>query len=169
MYPTLYHAFLDLFGWELAPLKLVNSFGFFVALAFVAASAVLKREMQRLTALGHFQSRSETVVVGEGPHWMTSPHKGSWDSCSVGRCCTSWSTHPPCLTAPPPLSGFCSRHVLWGVLGAAALVAWRYWEVRRDMLLNPRGLNDVQPGNLWEASPRSRPWEALRSQAISPA
>ena len=35
MYPTLYHAFLDLFGVELPFLKFLNSFGFFVALAFV--------------------------------------------------------------------------------------------------------------------------------------
>ena len=37
MYPTLYHAFLDLFGVDIPALKFLNSFGFFVAVAFVFA------------------------------------------------------------------------------------------------------------------------------------
>ena len=151
MYPTLYHAFLDLFGWELAPLKLVNSFGFFVALAFVAASAVLKREMQRLTALGHFQSRSETVVVGEGPHWMDLASQGimgfllGW---KVLYLVVHASTLFDGTTTPQRFLFSGDGNVIWGVLGAAALVAWRFWEVRRDMLPEPKEVsNDVQP---WE-------------------
>ena len=42
MYPNLYFAFLDLLGWDLPALKLINSFGFFVALAFLVAHALLK-------------------------------------------------------------------------------------------------------------------------------
>ena len=151
MYPTLYHAFLDLFGWELPPLKLVNSFGFFVALAFVAASAVLKREMQRLTALGHFQSKAETVVVGEGPHWMDLASQGimgfllGW---KVLYLVVHASTLFDGTTTPQRFLFSGDGNVIWGVLGAAALVAWRFWEVRRDMLPEPKEVsNDVQP---WE-------------------
>ena len=35
MYPNLYFAFKDLFGVELTFLRFVNSFGFFVAIAFI--------------------------------------------------------------------------------------------------------------------------------------
>ena len=42
MYPNLYFAFLDLLGWDLPALKLINSFGFFVALAFLVAHACTK-------------------------------------------------------------------------------------------------------------------------------
>lgn len=47
MYPTLYHAFLDLFGLELQGLKLINTFGFFVALAFLGAARMLASELDR--------------------------------------------------------------------------------------------------------------------------
>ena len=68
MYPNLYFAFLDLLGWDLPALKLINSFGFFVALAFLAAHALLKGELKRLAALGHFQAQTTTVTVGLPPN-----------------------------------------------------------------------------------------------------
>jgi phosphatidylglycerol---prolipoprotein diacylglyceryl transferase len=47
MYPTLYHAALDLLGLDLQILKLINTFGFFVALAFLAAARCLASELER--------------------------------------------------------------------------------------------------------------------------
>jgi hypothetical protein len=38
MYPNLYYAFKDIFGVEWNWLRIFNSFGFFVALAFIAAA-----------------------------------------------------------------------------------------------------------------------------------
>ena len=70
MYPNLYHVFLDLLGWDLPALKLINSFGFFVALAFVAAHALLSREMKRIARQGHFQPSEQRIEVGHGPHPM---------------------------------------------------------------------------------------------------
>ena len=43
MYPTLYHALLDLMGLDLPFLKFLNSFGFFVAVAFFVAVKRLNR------------------------------------------------------------------------------------------------------------------------------
>ena len=65
MYPNLYFAFLDLLGWDLPALKLINSFGFFVALAFVVAHGLLRTELKRMTALGHFTPSSRTERIGE--------------------------------------------------------------------------------------------------------
>jgi hypothetical protein len=47
MYPTLYHAVLDLFGVSIPGFKIVMMFGFFVALAFLAASWVITLEAIR--------------------------------------------------------------------------------------------------------------------------
>lgn len=47
MYPTLYHAVHDLTGLEIQGLKLINTFGFLVALAFVAAARCLSSELAR--------------------------------------------------------------------------------------------------------------------------
>jgi phosphatidylglycerol:prolipoprotein diacylglycerol transferase len=52
MYPTLYHAVHDLLGVDLQILKLINTFGFFVALAFLAAARTLAAELDRRYELG---------------------------------------------------------------------------------------------------------------------
>ena len=64
MYPNLYYLVQDLFGIQLNALKLVNSFGFFVALAFVASGYVLHSELKRKEALGEFTPLQESYVVG---------------------------------------------------------------------------------------------------------
>ncbi|HEX8461923.1 MAG TPA: hypothetical protein VF623_10855 [Segetibacter sp.] len=65
MYPNLYYAFKDLFGIELTGLKLINSFGFFVALAFVSAAAVLTAELRRKSKEGLLTYKEEKVIVGK--------------------------------------------------------------------------------------------------------
>jgi len=64
MYPNLYYLFEDLFGIRLTALKLVNSFGFFVALAFIASGYVLHTEIKRKEALGEFGAVEEKIIVG---------------------------------------------------------------------------------------------------------
>jgi phosphatidylglycerol:prolipoprotein diacylglycerol transferase len=65
MYPNLYYAFKDLFGVEWTGLKLINSFGFFVALAFMGASLVLTAELKRKTKEGLLTYKEEKLVVGQ--------------------------------------------------------------------------------------------------------
>lgn len=64
MYPNLYYLIKDLFGVELNAFKLINSFGFFVALAFVASGYVLFLELKRKSALGEFNYTEEKEIVG---------------------------------------------------------------------------------------------------------
>ena len=65
MYPNLYYAFSDLFGWAPSWLQFVNSFGFFVALSFIAAAVVLTRELMRKEREGILQGREEVVLIGK--------------------------------------------------------------------------------------------------------
>ncbi len=65
MYPNLYYLFKDLFHVELPFLKVVNSFGFFVALSFLAAAWLLIKELKRKQALGEFTYTENTITVGE--------------------------------------------------------------------------------------------------------
>ncbi len=64
MYPTLYHAFLDLLGVDLPFLRPLNSFGFFVAVAFIFASWTLSLELRRMTGLGLLKATTRSVVIG---------------------------------------------------------------------------------------------------------
>lgn len=65
MYPNLYFAFKDLFGIEWWPLYYVNSFGFFVAIAFIVCAIVLASELRRKSKQGLFQPTEMQVMVGQ--------------------------------------------------------------------------------------------------------
>jgi prolipoprotein diacylglyceryl transferase len=52
MYPTLYHALHELLGLNLQIPKLINTFGFFVALAFLGAARAMASELERKHGLG---------------------------------------------------------------------------------------------------------------------
>jgi len=64
MYPNLYYAFRDIFGLDLPGLRFVNSFGFFVALAFLAAAWVLTRELKRKERAGLLTGKEVKIMVG---------------------------------------------------------------------------------------------------------
>lgn len=65
MYPNLYYAFKDLFGVELPALRFINSFGFFVAIAFLVAASLLAKELRRKSKAGLMQPTEVQVMVGE--------------------------------------------------------------------------------------------------------
>lgn len=65
MYPNLYYAFKDLFGIQLSGLRFVNSFGFFVALAFLGSAYVLTLELKRKERRGQLQASEVTIQVGK--------------------------------------------------------------------------------------------------------
>ena len=64
MYPNLYLALKDLFGISWPLLRFVNSFGFFVALSFIAAAITLTKELMRKEREGVLQYREELVWIG---------------------------------------------------------------------------------------------------------
>lgn len=64
MYPNLYYAFKEIFGIDIAGLKLVNTFGFFVALAFISSAWILTMEFRRKENLGQFIYTEETITIG---------------------------------------------------------------------------------------------------------
>jgi len=65
MYPSLYYLFQDLFGIELPFLKMVQSFGFFVAIAFLLAAYFLSKELKRKENGGLLSSNTIKVLRGQ--------------------------------------------------------------------------------------------------------
>ena len=65
MYPNLYYAFKDLFGIDFSPLRFINSFGFFVAISFLVAAALLSSELKRKSRQGLLQPTEDEVEVGK--------------------------------------------------------------------------------------------------------
>jgi phosphatidylglycerol---prolipoprotein diacylglyceryl transferase len=65
MYPNLYYAFKDLFGIELPVFKLLQTFGFFVAIAFLAGAYVLTNELKRREKAGWLKGVPEKTIIGK--------------------------------------------------------------------------------------------------------
>ena len=65
MYPNLNYAFKALFGLELPLLWYVNSFGFFVAIAFILSAIILAAELRRKSRQGLLQPTEMQVMVGQ--------------------------------------------------------------------------------------------------------
>ena len=93
MYPTLYHALLDLTGLDLPGLKFLNSFGFFVALAFMAASWTLflgtEAEGRPRAVEAHHTHRHHRCSGHGGrthqfrPRWLSHRLEGPFTCCSI--------------------------------------------------------------------------------------
>jgi phosphatidylglycerol:prolipoprotein diacylglycerol transferase len=65
MYPNLYYFFKDSFGVQIGFLRFINSFGFFVAISFLVAAALLARELRRKSKQGLFHPTEMKHIVGK--------------------------------------------------------------------------------------------------------
>lgn len=65
MFPDFHYLFKILFGIDIPGLSLIKTFGFFVALAFLAGAWLIARELKRKTALGLLQPEIVTEVEGK--------------------------------------------------------------------------------------------------------
>ncbi|MFY7965400.1 MAG: prolipoprotein diacylglyceryl transferase [Chitinophagaceae bacterium] len=65
MYPNLYYIFKDWFGVEWPIFKVFNTFGFFVALAFIIGAYVLTKELKRKQGQGLFVHTDKKVIIGQ--------------------------------------------------------------------------------------------------------
>ncbi len=64
MYPNLYFALNDWFGWKINAFKIFYTFGIFVALAFIVSAYFLTLELKRKEKLGLLSPREETITSG---------------------------------------------------------------------------------------------------------
>src|SRR5579871_6313798 len=65
MYPSLYYLFADLFGIHIEFLKMIQTFGFFMAISFLVASYVVTKELKRKEKQGLLSSFIEKVWKGK--------------------------------------------------------------------------------------------------------
>ena len=141
MYPNLYFLLQDLLGVEIPALKLVNTFGLMVALAFVAASALLKRELQRKEAEGLLEPEEQVRWVGKGAGpwaWLSSAFLGLLLGWKVTW--LLWNAGALFSAGGPPQQHLFSGdgYPLIGVLAAAIMGYLRYREDMGQRLEKPK-------------------------------
>ncbi len=140
MYPNLYFALYDLFGIDLPFLKLINSFGFMVALAFIAASMVLSRELKRKENEGLLQSEKRQIVVGE-PASISDIIGNSILGFIFGFKFVYLAINSGTIFQG---GGLPQQHIFsaegsffWGLILAAAFGTWRWYEGKKNALPKP--------------------------------
>src|SRR5665647_1853117 len=65
MYPNLYYALNDWFGWKINAFKIFYTFGIFVALGFIISAYFLTLELKRKEKQGLLLPREETIITGK--------------------------------------------------------------------------------------------------------
>jgi phosphatidylglycerol:prolipoprotein diacylglycerol transferase len=140
MYPNLYYAFNDLFGVDLSFLKLVNSFGFFVAMAFVVAGVFIKKELIRLTADGVLKPNQIKQLVGapaSAVDIISQAAIGFLFGWKFLYLAFNASTLFDGSTLPQSHLFSTDGSVLLGLLSAALLAGWSWWEGNKQKLDQP--------------------------------
>ena len=136
MYPNLYYAFKDLFGIEINGLKLINSFGFFVALSFILSAWILSMELRRKQQQGLFQFTEEKIRIGE-PASLTELIMNGIMGFLFGYKIIGAFTIKDALVDPQAfiLSG--DGNFLTGMLAALGFGLLKWWEKKKVQLETP--------------------------------
>jgi len=137
MYPNLYYAFKDLFGVEWSWLRFINSFGFFVAFAFLAAAYVLTQELRRKERLGFLQATDSKIVVGR-PATISELILNFVLGFLLGYKILGLFFADASLTADPQAFIFSSQgHLPSGILLGIVFAAVKYFEKNKQKLAKP--------------------------------
>jgi prolipoprotein diacylglyceryltransferase len=138
MYPNFYFIFQDWFGIELPGLKLINSFGFFVAISFVAGNLVMTAELKRKFKLG-ILGAGEQIKVIRGAAMSQSDYIAS----GITGLIIGYKFLPLLfdfsLTGDNPQAYILSTEgsLMYGIIGAALFLGVNYWQDKKQRLPEP--------------------------------
>lgn len=133
MYPNLRYAFYDIFGIDIPMLGLIQSFGFWMAMAFVVSALWLTREFKRREKEGILHPHEEKYKVGV--------KFSAYDAVSnallgffLGFKGLYIALNPQVFAGDNAKDVLFSWEGYWlvGILLAAAMVGWRYWERKKE-------------------------------------
>jgi prolipoprotein diacylglyceryl transferase len=129
--------FQDLFGLELPFLKIVNTFGFFVAMSFIAANVLMTRELKRKEAAGELQPIRKKQWKGKGPTFVdVFPNAMfgfilGWKFVFLAMNFSTYSEN---------VQGFIfssNGSLFWGLMLGAVLGGLDYYRIKKEQLPNP--------------------------------
>lgn len=134
MYPNFYFLFKDLFGVEIDWLIYINSFGFFVAVSFLAANYLMTRELRRKEQIGELSTTKVKVVRGRMPSlvdYITNGAIGFVIGWKLVYLAQNASSIRESGGSPQDLIFTGEGSLLWGVIIGLVMVGWRYLEARK--------------------------------------
>lgn len=137
MYPNLYYVFEDFFGVKIGFLRFINSFGFFVAISFLVAAALLSKELSRKSKEGVFKPTERKLVVG-GPATIAELVINFLLGFLFGFKILALFILGSDAMQDPQAYIFSGRGSLWLGLLTGAVFVWMKWrERKKQQLKNP--------------------------------
>ncbi len=136
MYPNLYYAFKDIFGIELQGLKLVNTFGFFVALSFILSAWILTLELRRKQQQGLFTFTEEKIMIGQ-PAGLSELFINGLLGFIFGYKLVGAFTIPDALNDPQHFILSSRGNLLTGMIVALIFAGVKWWEKKKEQLDKP--------------------------------
>lgn len=138
MYATIYDAVKDLFGWEIVHLKLLQSFGFFVAISFLLCAFTFAKELERKSKEGLLPTSTRKGIVGvvatQGEligQFMIGFLLG-WKLLGSFADYAVFKENPRGWILSPQGS------IVWGIVLGAALAGFLYWRSNKQKEEKPR-------------------------------
>jgi len=136
MYPNLYYAFNDFFGVEWTWLKIFNSFGFFVALAFIAAAWILTLELKRKQGLSLLVHTEQKILVG-APASIAELFTNFILGFLLGFKIIGAIVIPDALNDPQGFILSSKGSTIFGMLIGLFFAGLKWWEKNKQKLKNP--------------------------------
>ncbi len=134
MYPNLYYVFEDFFGVKIGFLRFINSFGFFVAIAFLVAAWLLSKELRRKSEQGLFKPTERKIVVG-GPATIGELVTNFLLGFLFGFKILSLFFIGSDAVKDPQAYIFSSRGLVWLGLLTGSVFVWMKWRERKKQQL----------------------------------
>ncbi|MES2265806.1 MAG: prolipoprotein diacylglyceryl transferase family protein [Bacteroidota bacterium] len=137
MFPNLYYLIQYLTGAEIEFFKIVQTFGFFVAIAFMAAYWAFGQEFKRKEKLGYIHPFEKTITIGAQITWVELLSNGIFGFILFFKMAYA-AMHFKELTDNTQ-TVLLSLEGSWpaGILGAIVFAYWAYYENKKQVLPKP--------------------------------
>lgn len=142
MYATIYDAVKDLFGWEISHLKLLQSFGFFVAISFLLCAFFFAKELQRKTVQGLLPWTTRKVLIGHPASQSELIGQFIIGFLLGWKILGSFTDHAAFVEDPRGWMLSPRGSVIWGVIVGGAFAGWLYWRSHKKREEKPREIEE---------------------------
>lgn len=144
MYPYLHDFFNDVFGWQISlPFPM---FGFWVAMAFLAAHYIFALELKRKESLGLLNVQTRESTIGEKIKFHEIATNGILGFVIGFKGVHAFFEYESFVANPPGFLFSTDGSVFGGIAGAALFVYMKFRERKKHQLEEPKVINEeVRP------------------------